>query len=78
MTNRLKHNLLSLGIYTISVFLILTPCKLGWASVSISILLGFLFGLLNDIITQLRKLNGEKFPNTEDKSVKKKDELIKS
>lgn len=29
--------------------------------ISISILIGFLFGLLNDIITQLRKLNGEKF-----------------
>jgi hypothetical protein len=34
--------------------------------------------MLNDIILQLRKINGEKFPNIEDKPSEKKDELLKS
>lgn len=78
MTDRLKHNLISFGIYTIGVFFVLTPCKLGWSAVSISIILGFLFGILNEIVTQLRKFNGEKISNTENKPIEKKDELIKS
>lgn len=78
MTDKLKHNLVTFGIYTIGVFVVLTPCKLGWSAVSISIILGFLFGILNEIVTQLRKLNGEKISNTENKPIEKKDELIKS
>lgn len=34
--------------------------------ITISILIAFLFNLFNEIITQLRKLNGEKFPDIED------------
>lgn len=78
MTNRIKYSLVSWFIYTVMTYIVLLPCQLGILSASISILAGFLFGILNDILTQLRKLNGEKFPNTEDKPVKKKDVLIKS
>ena len=78
MTNRLKHNLTSWGIYTTIVYIVLIPCQLWVVSISISIILGFLFGMLNDIVTELRKINGEKFPNLENKKLKKKDELLKS
>jgi hypothetical protein len=66
MSNRLKHNLLTALIYSVVVYIIILPLKLWVIGISISILIGFFFGLLNDIITQLRKLNGEKFTNIED------------
>lgn len=65
MTKRLKHNLKVLSLYTIIIYLILLPLQLYIISIPISILLGFLFECLNEIITQLRKLNGEKFDNIE-------------
>lgn len=65
MTNRLKHNLKSIGIYSILTYIVLIPLQMWLVSISISILIGFLFGILNDIIIQLRKLNGEKFKNLE-------------
>ena len=55
---RLTHNLLVWLIYSILIYIILISFE-NW--ISISLLVGFLFGLLNDILTQLRKLNGEKF-----------------
>lgn len=66
MSNRLKHNILGWLIYSVIVYIILLPFGLWFTGISISILVGFLFNMLNDIITQLRKLNGEKFPNIED------------
>jgi hypothetical protein len=61
MTNRLKHNLTSIIIYAIIAYLLLIPFKMWITGISISIFIGFFFGFLNDIIIQLRKLNGEKF-----------------
>lgn len=78
MTKRFKHSLVSWFIYTLMTYIVLFPCQLGILSSSISILVGFLFGILNDILTELRKSNGEKFPEIEDKPVKKKDVLLKS
>jgi hypothetical protein len=66
MNNRLKHNLITLSIYSVFVYLLLTPFKMFWEMIPVSILIGFFFGMLNDIIIQLRKLNGEKFNNLED------------
>lgn len=63
MTNRLKHNLKTWIMYSLICYIILIPFKIWITGISISILIGFFFGLLNDIITQLRKLNGEKFEN---------------
>jgi len=63
MSKRLKHNLLTTLIYSVMVYLIIIPLELWIIGISISIILGFLFGMLNDILTQLRKLNDEKFPN---------------
>jgi hypothetical protein len=57
MTNRLKHNLIAWSIYSIMCYIILIPFKIWIVGISISILIGFFFGCLNDIITQLRKLN---------------------
>lgn len=65
MTNRLKNNLKSIGIYSILTYIALIPLQMWFISISISLLIGFLFGMLNDIIIQLRKLNGEKFKNLE-------------
>ena len=66
MKNRLKHNLSTFLIYSVIIYVILLPFQMWFIGISLSILIGFFFGLLNDIITQLRKLNGEKFPNLED------------
>jgi hypothetical protein len=56
---------------------VLIPLKIWLIAIPISIIIGFFFGLLNTIIIQLRKLNGEKFPNLEEPK-EKKDELLKS
>ena len=64
---RLKFNLLTIGIYAIIVAVLFIPWHFEiLKTINLSILLGFFFGFLNDIIIQLRKLNGEKFPNIED------------
>lgn len=77
MNKRLKHNLKAIGVYSIVIYVILLPFQMWFTGISISILLGFLFNLGNDIITQLRKLNGEKFPSLEEKE-NDKIEMIKS
>lgn len=65
--NRLNHNVVVILIYFVLVYLILIPIKFDWlVNASISLLSAFLLGMLNDIIIQLRKLNGEKFENIED------------
>ncbi len=63
MNNRLKHNLKVWIVYTIACYIILIPCQIWVIGISISIILGFFAGQLNDINTQLRKLNGERFEN---------------
>lgn len=60
MANEMNRNLKSLIIYSLICYIILIPFKLWIISISISILVGILFGLLNEIITQLRKLNDDK------------------
>lgn len=57
---------MGLFTYAIMCYIVLIPFKMWITGISISILFGFISGMLNDIITQLRKLNGEKFPNIED------------
>jgi len=59
MSNRLKHRLLTILIYSIVVYIIILPLKLWVIGISISILIGFFFGLLNDIIAQLIKINNK-------------------
>jgi len=66
MTNRLKHNLWVILIYTIIIYVIISPFGLWLTGIPISFLIAFFFNMLNDIIMQLRKLNGEKFPYLED------------
>jgi len=61
MNKRLKHNLKVQSIYTFMVYILLLSFGMGIKSIFLSILIAFLFGLLNDIIIQLRKINGEKF-----------------
>lgn len=59
---RLKNNLIGISIYTLVVALILFPTlSFTWALFSVSLLTGLVLSFLNEIITQLRKLNGEKF-----------------
>jgi len=48
-------------MYSLITYIILIPFQIWIIGISVAILLGFFFGLLNDIVTQLRKLNGEKF-----------------
>ena len=63
MTKILKHNLQTWAIYSIISYIILIPFQLWINSISISLIIGFFAGMLNDILKQLRKLNGEKFDN---------------
>jgi hypothetical protein len=65
MTKRLIRNLKSWLSYSVICYILLIPFQIWITSISISLLIGFLFGLLNDIIIQLRKLNGEKFDDIE-------------
>lgn len=64
MNNRLKKNLKSWLSYSIICYIILIPFQIWITGISISLLIGFLFGLINDVIIQLRKLNGEKVGDT--------------
>ncbi len=66
MEKQAKHNVLSWLIYTICTYIVLLLTQQYIICIPISIIIGFLFSLLNSIIIQLRKLNGEKFPNIED------------
>ncbi len=68
MSNRLKHNLASITVYFLFTFVLLILVGQWYdpKALPISVLIGFLFGQLNDINTQLRQLNGEKFPELEE------------
>ena len=66
MKNRLKHNLLGWLIYSALCYLVLIPTQMWVASISISILFGFIANMMNDIITRLREINGEEFPHIKD------------
>lgn len=66
MNKRIKHNLLGWLIYSLGCYIIIMPFQMWILGIPISILFGFITNMLNDIITQLRKLNGEKFTNIED------------
>jgi hypothetical protein len=66
MNKKLKHNLTGIIVYTVIIYVLLIPFKMWVIGISISLIIGLLFGFLDNIITELRKLNGEKFPNLED------------
>jgi hypothetical protein len=67
MKNRTKHNLIVWGIYSLGALLLLLPFDFTWMqSICLSIGLGFTWGLLNDVILQLRMLNGEEFESQKD------------
>jgi hypothetical protein len=53
----LKRNLIIVIIYTLVCYVILIPFKKFITGISISILFGVFFGFLNEIITQLKKIN---------------------
>ena len=63
MTKRLKHNIRVWALYSLICYVVLIPFQIWITGISLSLLIGFFFGLLNDILTQLRKLNGEEFDN---------------
>jgi len=63
MNKKLKHKLIDWLTYTIICYVVLIPFGMWVTGISLSILFGFIAGMLNSIIIQLRKLNGEKFPN---------------
>lgn len=65
MTKRLKFNLKTWLFYTIMFYIIILPYQNYITGISVSLILGFFAGIFNDIIIQLRKLNGEKFDNIE-------------
>ena len=82
MNKRLKHNLISVVIYFIVFYVMLFPIVLFdirylLVNVSYSLVLGFITGILNSIYIELRRLNGEKFEQFDEKD-EKKDELLKS
>lgn len=67
---RLKNNLINIGIYGTLVMVLLIPFHESLTfgkAVSITLAIAFTWGMLNEIITQLRKINGEKFENLEEK-----------
>jgi len=66
MNKRLKHNIISLSAYFTMLIILLWPLGLEEKTFGIALSIAFLFSLLNDIITELRKLNGEKFTNLEE------------
>ena len=71
MRNRTKHNLQGWALYSVMSYIILIPCQIWIPAISISLLAGFLFGSIDAVITELRKLNGEKFPNLEEEKERK-------
>ena len=63
MNKRLKRNLLAWLCYSIIcylLYLLLMPLKIWMQGIFISLVVGFYAGMLNDILFQLRKMNGEK------------------
>lgn len=86
MNKRLKYNLITFVIYFIVFYVMLFPIALFdirylLVNVSYSLVLSFITGILNSIYIELRRLNGEKFEQFDEKKEKeevKKDELIKS
>ena len=69
MKTEKQNRLSAVGLYTLGVYIVLIPFKLWILSISISIILGFFFGLMNEIILQLKKINGEVFFNDDEKKV---------
>lgn len=72
MNNRQQHNFTNILMYTLTVYISLIPFvnfnnklnyQLAFEHLSISILIGLLFNFFNNIIIELRKVNGEKFPD---------------
>lgn len=53
----MRHSIKVFLVYCLMCYIILIPLKMWVISISVSILVGFLFGLLNDIWGELRKLN---------------------
>lgn len=86
MNKRLKYNLITFVIYFIVFYVMLFTIALFdirylLVNVSYSLVLSFITGILNSIYIELRRLNGEKFEQFDEKKEKeevKKDELIKS
>ena len=59
-----KYNLnsiIGILIYDVIIYIIIIPFKMWILGISFSLLFGILLEFLNKIITELRKLNGEKF-----------------
>ena len=56
----LKRNLIIIGMYSIFVYVILLPLQLYTFMLPISFLIGFIIGILNEIYTQVKKLNNQK------------------
>lgn len=71
---RFMFNLTTFIVYSIMMYIVLIPFKMWITGISISLILGFLFGMLNDIIIQLRKMNGEKFPQLDEEDDDHEDE----
>lgn len=80
LTKRLKRNISNILLYGLTAYVLLIPLicfswKFLIANLGISLCLGFTWGFLNEIYTQLRISNGENFPHLDDPE---KDKLLKS
>ncbi len=80
MSKRLKRNISTILIYAVTSYVLILPLSIfSWkffiANIGISLILGFCLGFINEILTELRKLNGEKFPHLDDME---NGEMIKS
>lgn len=65
----LKRNIITILIYSVVVFLILLiGFEASLKLCSVALLSGFTLSFLNELLTQLRKLNGEKFKYLDDDS----------
>ena len=60
MKRSIKRRLVTLMIYGIVCYLLLIPFKIWICAIPIALFIAYLFSLLNEILSQLRKLNGEK------------------
>ena len=49
--------------YSVVAFIILLPLQTYIQNIAYSLIIGFTWSMLNELITQLRMLNGEKFEN---------------
>lgn len=60
-TKKLFNYIIGILIYAVIFYVILLPLERYIISISTSLILGIFSGFLNEIITQLRIQNGEKF-----------------